>query len=69
MPPVGRPRDSVSRGPFHAFVMGTQWTRRVAQRAHPWMRKRATQVATTQMGRMGAEDPVGIASGISDSYT
>jgi hypothetical protein len=33
------------------------------------MRKRATQVATTQMGRMGAEDPVGIASGISDSYT
>jgi hypothetical protein len=24
------------------------------------MRKRATQVATTQMGRMGAEDPVGI---------
>jgi hypothetical protein len=24
------------------------------------MRKRATQDATTQMGRMGAEDPVGI---------
>ena len=24
------------------------------------MRKRATEVATTQMGRMGAEDPVGI---------
>jgi hypothetical protein len=24
------------------------------------MRERATQVATTQMGRMGAEDPAGI---------
>ena len=24
------------------------------------MRKRATEAATTQMGRMGAEDPVGI---------
>jgi hypothetical protein len=27
---------------------------------HLWMRKRPTQVATTQTGRMGAEDPVGI---------
>jgi hypothetical protein len=36
----------------------------VAQRAHPWMRKRATQVATTQMGRMGAEDPSTIPSAI-----
>src|SRR5665213_1913425 len=33
---------------------------RVAERAHPWMRKGATEVATTQMGRLGAEDPVGI---------
>ena len=39
---------------------GPQGSGRVAQRAHPWMRKRATQVATTQMGRMGAEDPAGI---------
>jgi hypothetical protein len=27
------------------------------------MRERATQVATTQMGRMGAEDPAGISGG------
>jgi hypothetical protein len=26
----------------------------------PWMRKREAEVATTQMGRMGAEAPVGI---------
>jgi len=32
----------------------------VSQRAHQWMRKRETEVATTQMGRMGAEAPVGI---------
>ncbi len=31
------------------------------------MRKRGAEAATTQMGRMGAEDPVGIAGGI--SYT
>src|SRR2546427_10523597 len=39
---------------------GPQRSGRVAQRAHPQMRKRATEVATTQMGRMGAEDPAGI---------
>jgi hypothetical protein len=29
------------------------------------MREREAQPATTQMGRMGVEDPVGIAGGIS----
>jgi hypothetical protein len=29
------------------------------------MRERGAELATTQMGRMGAEDPVGIAGGIS----
>ena len=30
---------------------------RASQRAHPSMRKREAQAATTQMGRLGAEDP------------
>ena len=30
------------------------------------MRKRATEAATTQMGRMGAEDPVGISGSASN---
>ena len=33
---------------------------RASQRTHPLMRKREAEAATTQMGRMGAEDPTAI---------
>ena len=51
--PEGRPRYSVSRW------LRCQARPSIAARASV-MRKREVEVATTQMGRMGAEDPVGI---------
>ena len=40
---------------------------RAPERAHPSMRERGAKVATTQMGRMGAEDPAGISGCTSNS--
>ncbi|MEA2628552.1 MAG: hypothetical protein QOJ10_1012, partial [Chloroflexota bacterium] len=52
-----------TRGPAERFghqvaQMGVQ--HRATERAHPWMRKRVAQGMRSQMGRMGAKDPVGI---------